>query len=64
MPADLTFTGPQALIVHDVGEWTPGESKTIDDADLAAALLKRPDFSKTTPKKSPAKASAQAKTPA
>ena len=60
---DLTFTGPRALIVHDVGEWNPGESKTVE-ADLAERLLKRADFSRTQPKKSPAKASAQAKTPA
>lgn len=58
---DLTFTGPQALIVHDVGEWKPGESKTVE-ADLAERLLKRADFTKTQPKKTPAKASAPAKT--
>lgn len=63
MPADLTFTGQQAIIVAPVGEWEPGESKTIDDAEFAAALLKRPDFT-LTPKKTPAKAPAPAKTPA
>lgn len=51
---DLTFTGPQALIVHDVGEWNPGESKTVE-ADLAERLLKRADFTKT-PKPVPARA--------
>lgn len=45
----VVFEGAAPLIVETVGEWIPGDTKTIDK-DLADRLLRRPDFDRVAVK--------------
>lgn len=55
----ITYTGQQAVYVHDVGVFEPGDSRDINEP-LAARLCGRHDFT-PTPKPAPARTAPKAK---
>lgn len=56
----VIYTGQQKVAVEQVGDWSPGEIKSVPDA-LATRLLKLHDFNTNPPTPKLARATAKAK---